>query len=99
MRGLSWVDQCLWNPDRSGVIPQANDLALEVFDADPCADQAIEHVYWLERRQCCCLGRLGDEVRDAVDLFIEASFDGSELIEQAFNPIAARQLLGFPIFA
>ena len=27
-----WVDQCLRNPDRAGVIPQANGSAFEVFD-------------------------------------------------------------------
>ena len=45
MCGWSWGNQCLWNPDRGGVIPQTNSAAIEVFDADPGADQAVEHVF------------------------------------------------------
>ena len=50
--GWSWFSQCLWHPDCGGVIAQANGSAFEVLDADPGADQAIEHVFhWFERRQ------------------------------------------------
>ena len=41
----------------------------------------------------------GMNVRDAADVFIEAGFDGLELLEQPFNPLAARQLFGFPVLA
>ena len=50
-RGLGAL-QLLWNPDSGGVITQANGPAFEVFDADSCTDQAIEHVFHrFERRQ------------------------------------------------
>ena len=50
-RGLGALE-LLWNPDRGGVITQANGSAFEVFDANPGADQAIEHVFHrFERRQ------------------------------------------------
>ena len=66
------------------VITQANGSAFEAFDADPCADQAIEHVFYrLQRRQGCHLGGLGDECRDVADLALKAGFDRVELIEQS----------------
>ena len=98
-RGLGALE-LLWNPDCGGVIPQANGPAFEVLDADPGTNQAIEHVFHrLERRQCCHLGGLGNELRDAVDVLIKAGFDGFELLEQPFNPLAAPQLFGFRVSA
>ena len=71
-------------PDRSGVITQADGSPFEVFDAEPGADQPIEHVFHrFERRQGCHLGGLGDERWDAADVLIKALFDGLELLEQA----------------
>ena len=97
--GESFSDRCR-HPDRGGVISQANGSAFEMLDADPGADQAIEHVFhWLERRQGCYLGWLGDELWDAFDVLIKALFDGLELLEQPFNPLAARELLSFPVLA
>ena len=82
------------------MIAQANGAALEVLDADPGADQAIEHVFHrLERGQCCHLRWLGDQLWDATDVRVEAVFDRLELIEQPFDPIVARQLLRFPVLA
>ena len=58
-----------------------------MFDADPCADQAIEHVFYrLQRRQRCHLGGLGDERPDAADVFIEAGFDVLELLRDQSRP-------------
>ena len=31
-------------------------------------------------------------------MLIEPGFDGLELLEQPFNPLAARQIFGFPVF-
>ena len=45
IQAWSVFDQALRYPDRGGVIPQINGPAFEVFDADPGADQPIEHVY------------------------------------------------------
>ena len=90
----------LWHPDRGGVIPQANGSAFEVLDADPGADQAIEHVFHrLERRHCCYVRWRGDEVWDVADVFIRAVFDVLEFLEQPFNPLMPRRPLAFSIFA
>ena len=35
----------LLHPDRRGLIPQSNGSAFEVFDAIPCTDKVIEHVF------------------------------------------------------
>ena len=44
MCAWSWVDQCLWNPDRGVVITQANGPTFEVLNADPGAEQAVDNV-------------------------------------------------------
>ena len=100
MCGWSWVDQCLWNPDRCGVVSELNWWAFEVFDADPCTDQAIEHaLHRLERSPHHHLGWSGDDAGDAVDVFIETDFDCLVLLEQPFNSLAARKLPSFPVLA
>jgi len=77
-----------WYPYRGGVIPQANGSAFEMFDSDPSADQAIEHVFHrLERSEGCHLGELGDDVRDAADVFIQTVFDYLEFFEQPLDPL------------
>ena len=94
-RGLS-VLKLLWNPDRSGVVPQTNGPACEVLDADPGTDQAIEHVFYrLERHQSCHLGGRRNELRDAADLFTKAGFDCLVLLEEPFNSLTAPILPGF----
>ena len=82
------------------MITKANGSAFEVLNADPGTDQTIEHVFHrFERRQGCYLGWLGNQLRDAPEVLIKAVFDGLELLEQSFNPLAARELLSFPVLA
>ena len=61
------------DPDRGGVITEAKGSAFEMFDADPGADQGIEHVFdRFERGKGAHLRRPGDERRNSGDMGIEA---------------------------
>ena len=75
------------HPDGSGGVTQANSSAFEVFDADPGADQGIEHVFHgLERRERGHLVGLGQGERDGADVLAEGLVDGAELREQTLDP-------------
>ena len=82
------LHQLCRHPDRRGGIPQANGAAVEVFDADPSADQGIEPVFHrLERRERGHLIGLGQGERDGADALAEGLVDGGELPEQAPDPL------------
>ena len=61
----------------------------DAAEESPGADLSIEPiVYSLEQSQCFQLGWLEDELRDAVDLHLEAGCDCPELVELTFDSFA-----------